>query len=299
MSTAKPDIIELFGLPARDPQVAARIQAQICPFTGRQCSKTLRGSGPATGVCALSQGATKQPVIVCANRLHGDNHATLRMAAIEGFGVDEFIIGGTRDELEERMLDHKGPASVAFGQDSGHPVQVRGRTSLAFDWIVQNYTARRRRTGFIAVETPTLEVTGSYRACLDGYRDLHAGGAAAVPASEHVVNWGNVHKKMLPDLIQKGLIVANTVDCRGFFVIMPDALYQKIEDVLEDVSEQDTIGPEIMSIRTYAPDAKTTAGVRAVRAMNFRTKEVAAAHYGRVDEAACKALEKTLRGLLA
>lgn len=276
------------------------MQSGICPFMGRKCTKVLRGNTMPTGVCTVSQGSTKSPVIVCPNRLYGDNYATIRMAAIEAFGADPVLMGGTYDDLEERLLEHKGPAVVAFGHHSGHEIQVRGRAKMSFDWILQHYTARRRKTGFIGVEVQSMDTTGNYRECLEGYRAQHLDKSSdPIPASEHGINWANVHKRLLPQLIRKGLILASTKGCQGFFFIVPEIVYQKFETVLEDVVEQDTIGPDILSIRTYEPNPNTASGVRSVRAMNYRIRDVAAAHFGRPDETAAVNLEKTLKGLLS
>jgi hypothetical protein len=294
----KLDILELFGLSPSDSQVAHSITTGICPFTSRECIKSLRGIDGPTGVCAVSQGVTTTPVIVCPHRLYGDNYATLRMAAAEVYGADPLLIGGDEDELADKFQDHKGPAVVAFGQHSGHEIQIRGRDRMSFDWILQHHTARRRRTGFIAVEVQSMDTTGNYRDCLEGYRAFHEGAQAPVPLSRHGINWANVHKRLLPQLIRKGLILEQTKGCQGLFFVVPDNVYQRFEDVLEDLQEQNNVGPDILSIRTYEP-AQTTSGVRSVRAMNFKIKDVAQAHYGRPDKTAAKNLEATLKALLS
>lgn len=298
MSVVKPDIAELYGLPPLDAEVAARLVNRKCPFINSTCTSIVQGSSNPTGVCSVTQGATRTPVVVCENRLYGDDYAVLRMISIEAFGVANFIVGGDIDDLEDKLVGGKAEAVVAIGPDSGDSIQVMGRSKVKFDWILQHYTQRRKRLGFAAIEVHTVEVGGNFRDCRDAYKDHHAGRKVTVPASEHTLAWSNLTKKFIPELIAKALVVSQTPDAKGFFVVLPDVVYQRFADIFEDVPEQSTTGADIVSFRTYSPDNRTASGVRGGRAANYLLRDVIAAHYARPDEKAIRQLAKTLKEVL-
>lgn len=293
-----PQILELYGMNSSDPRVKDRLVDHLCPFIGQTCKKHLRGSSNPTGVCVVSQGATKTGVIVCPNRLYGDNHAILRLAAVESFGGMRFIIGGDVDSLRNDLQSKATDACVAFGHSSGHEIQIPSRAKMSLDWVIQRYDAKHKPKDFIAVEVQSMDTTGNYRANLEGWIRHHNGSTRPIPPSKHGINWANVHKRLLPQLIRKGLILTTMPNFQGLFFMVPDNVYDRFEHVLEEVPEQGRLGPDIMSIRTFTTDNTTSSGVRTVRSMNYLIKDVAAAHYGRPDEKAVSGLANTLKTIL-
>lgn len=295
---SSPQITELFGRTPYDAVVKQRLVDNICPFTTKTCTKTLRGDSLPTGVCMVSQGSTKNGVIVCPNRFYGDNYATLRLASSEVFGGNRFLIGGTVDELRQKVKEKPTESAVAFGQGSGHEILIPTRSKMSLDWVIQRYDANHKPQEFIAVEVQSVDTSGNYRANLNGWRGFHSGSNKPIPPSSHGINWANVHKRLLSQLIRKGLILGHMPNFEGLFFIVPENVYQRIEHVLEEIPEQGKTGPDIMSIRTYAADRTTTSGVRSVRAMNYLIKDVAAAHYSRPEEKAVGALKETLKKII-
>ena len=291
----KPDILELYGLAAMDPLVSSRVVDRECPFTKSRCVQLLQGSLNPTGVCVVSSGSTKSPIVICDNRFYGDDHATLRLAANDVFGTVPFILGGTYDDLKARLT--KGSVVVAFGENSGGRVQVSGKGKVSFDWVLQQYTGSRRGK-FMAIEVETLQTTGSYRSALDGYRLHHSGKKAIIPPSAHGIDWAVIAKTILPDLIRKGLIVGGNPNCFGYQIVLPDAMLARIDEMFEDVPDMGRHGQNVMSFRAYAADRSTSSGVRLTRSMNLLTRDVAAAFYGQVDSTAATKLDNVLKGLL-
>lgn len=290
---AKPDIIELFGLPPTDPRVADRLLTRICPFTQNRCTKIERGSSTPTGVCALTAGTTRSPVVVCDERLHGDWYATLRVVASECFGAPRFIVGGSKLDMANRLSEAVTPAVVAHQN-----VSVLGRAKVNFDWILQHYDYHHKRGGFAAVETLTMEHGGSYRACLEGYRDLHAGKKSVIPPSQHTINWQNLSKKILPDIIRRGMILAESQECWGNYLLVSETTFSRIEPLIADVPERAQIAADILSVRVYTPDRMTGSGVRITQTANLSIKDIATAFYAKADEKACEKLEATLKNML-
>jgi hypothetical protein len=290
---SKPDIIELYGLPPTDPRVADRLVTRTCPFTQNRCTKIERGSSTPTGVCAVTAGSTRNPVVICDNRLHGDWFATLRVVASECFGAPRFIVGGSKLDLANRLSETISPAVVAH---SG--VDVMGKSKVHFDWLLQHYDYHQKMGGFAAVQTLTMDISGSYRACLEGYREIHAGKKSTIPPSTHSVNWPNLQKKIMPDIIKRGLILAETSKCWGNYLLVSETTYGRLSAFFEGVPERAQIAGEILSIRVYTPDRTTTSGVRVVRTANLSIKDIATAFYARADEKACERLEMLLKNLL-
>jgi hypothetical protein len=290
---SKSDILELYGLPPTDPQVAARLETKVCPFTKNRCVRIERGSSAPTGVCSVSVGATRSPAIICENRFLGDWLATLRLAASESFGVPRFIAGGSKLDMANRLAEDTSPAVLAFKD-----VTVMGKSKVTFDYILQHYDYHHKRGGFVAAQILPNEITGSYRACLESYRDFHAGRKLNIVASQHTVNFSPIMKKLLPEIIRKGMILSQTDSCYGNYLIMPDAVLQKLDPIFSEVGERAQIAPHILSVRAYAPDTATGSGVRVTRTMNLDIKEIATAFYARADEKACSKLESTLKNIL-
>lgn len=294
----KRDILELYGAAPISSEAAGRIQAGVCPFIGKKCVKVLRDDQQTTGVCTVSHGATDVPVIVCPNRLYGDNHYSLRSISQEVFPGNRVIIGGSMTEIVDKMRSRSEASVLGFGHGSGHEVQISTQTKMSFDWILQRYDENHQQSGFVAVEVQSMDTTGNYRDCLVGYRSYHRGDEVDLKQSRHGINWANVHKRLLPQLIRKGMLLSKTEGCRGMFFVLPEIVFQRFEYVLVGLSEQGEIGPDILSIRTYDPDSNTPAGILPVRSLNYRIRDIADAHYGSPDMNACIQLSNTLIHIL-
>jgi hypothetical protein len=78
---------------------------------------------------------------------------------------------------------------------------------------------------FVAVEVQAIDTTGNYRA----ERQAHMDGAAFSRNSPAGINWENVSKRILPQLIYKGHVLRREPLCRkGLFFVCPTPVYQKI-----------------------------------------------------------------------
>jgi hypothetical protein len=293
--TGKPDIAELYGLEKVDPLVAARLSAKDCPFTNQRCSMIVRGSPNPTGVCAVTAGSSKTPVIICEDRFYGDGHATLRVVANEVFGAGKFVIGGT---IEDFRRQQSGSTVMAFGEKSGGRIQLTGKGKIGFDWVLQQYQ-NKKRVGFVAMDVLTPKISGSYRDALEGYRIHHTGKKTLIAQSGHSIEWIDLDKTILPEIIRKATLLRTTPGCQGYFIILPDIMLDRLDELcMGDLPDQRRPYPDTISFRAYAPDRSTGAGVRLIRSSNIRTEQLIAAYHGRSDEKTSARLDQLLEKIL-
>lgn len=230
-------IFELFGYSPNDASVVAAKarKEQTCPSIGGQCSKEIGSAGNRirSGVCTLAD-KNGEPVVICPIRLYADKHALLSTVARLAFKVDAVELVDGRHIGSYKSLKNANVVAV-FGKGWGGEIKVPGRpakghkTSGFFvDWILARLDANKKLIEFAALEVQTMDTIGSYRtereAILNGVE--HVGKSAGL-------NWENVNKRILPQLIYKGHLLERESLCQsGLFFACPDAVYNKIMDRL-------------------------------------------------------------------
>lgn len=231
-------ITEFFGYSPGDQSPAARQARESlqCPFLGNTCVKTLN-DGSVSGVCTIKP-ITSGPVICCPIRLYADNYRILKDVAGQAFGGDiDLIIGSGGASYREQ---HPGkPCVIVFGKRWGKelrlPSRVRtsggSRGAYFVDWILAHVDPDGRLISFVAVEVQSIDTTGNYQAERLGW--LNAGPATA--KSTAGLNWENVNKRILPQIIYKGHVLRREPLCqKGLFFICPTPVYRKIAERLGD-----------------------------------------------------------------
>lgn len=244
---AKKDLIEVFGYAPDDltPSVRSLWRLGACPFTNRPCSKSNHDTSVVYGTCSVT--STLGDCVICPNRLYENNYATLRSASADAFGNDIELL--MFDEYIRRR-DEKGSIVVALGQNSGKEVKI-GK-SLSMDWVLaklENSTL----VEYIGIEVQSIDITNNYRDCWYAYKNLTSQ-TNTIPASEHGMNWANVHKRLIPQIIRKGVVYSSSAFVRsGLYFIVPEVVYQKFEDIIgADIPLVDDKGSKILTIHTYA-----------------------------------------------
>jgi hypothetical protein len=224
------DISELFGYPARDrsPEVVGIRERRVCPFLQGTCTK-LDHRGDSTGVCSVFNPKEGVETIICPNRLYFDNYRVLREVIEDAFGPDFSLI---RPE-GIGAVNHDGRKVVALGHNFGKEVRVplpkshgRKRTGSFFtDWVLAQITRSGDLGNFVGVEVQSIDITGNYRAAQAGYMK----GIKHSPPSGHGLNWENVNKRILPQVIFKGRVLQREKSCeKGLYFIVPEAMYERI-----------------------------------------------------------------------
>ena len=218
------NISELFGYSPNDrSEEASRARMSLlCPFLKSQCTKQLR-DGTISGVCSLKP-VTSPPVICCPNRLYADDYRVLRDVALTAFGPRIRLISGQ----DATTVRHDGNNVAVFGKRWGKELRLpqRGHRGGYFvDWILALLDHERKLKEFVAVEIQSIDTTGNYRAERESYLNHQK----FQGTSSAGLNWENVSKRILPQLIYKGHVLRREPLCRqGLFFVCPTAVYDRI-----------------------------------------------------------------------
>ena len=245
MRAYKRDIVEFFGYSPSDrsQEAVSAWKNKFCPFRLQPCSKFNHDNSEVYGVCTVTNGVKKgigTEVVICPKRLYADSFQTLRDVARLAWPKEqfEFIVDGMNiNELLKKALPFESVV-VAFGQGSGNEVSVTTPNGkLSMDWVLQRYQLDSNNklvpVDFVGVEVQSIDITGNYRDAWAAYEKIKGNQPVSViPDSEHGLNWANVHKRLIPQIIRKGNVYADTRNCVGFFFILPDAVYEKFEEIL-------------------------------------------------------------------
>jgi len=222
-------ILEFFGYDPNDQSSdAARARNQKeCPFLESTCTKLLHDSSP-SGACTVLQGG-ERPVIICPIRLYANGYQILRDVATQAFGKDLELVVASEADLFRRK--HPGNACVVvFGQRWGKELRLPSRDvkkggAYFIDWILVHLDARGEMTSFVAIEVQSIDTTGNYRE----ERLSYLAGKEFDEMSTVNLNWENVNKRIMPQLIYKGHVLRREPLChKGLYFICPKPAYEKL-----------------------------------------------------------------------
>ena len=247
MKTQRPkrDLVEIFGYAPDDMSTACRSLWTLgaCPFTEAPCVKTNHDKTVVYGVCSVT---TKYgDCVVCPNRLYADGKAVLKRVAKDAFGSLPFY---SYQEFVRRR-DVAEPCVVALGINSGNEVRVPQLGSM--DWVLARIE-ELKLTEYTGIEVQSVDVTGNYRDAWHAYRRLEEGDV--VPSSEHGMNWANVYKRLIPQILRKSLVYSrSSLVKNGLNFIAPEIVYQRFEDVIgADIPQVKEKGPDVITVYTYS-----------------------------------------------
>ena len=238
-------IVELFGYAPEDRSpaaVGARLTFQ-CPFLGRQCVKTLN-DGLISGACTLKP-VKSGPVICCPIRLYAGNYAILRDVARSAFDPEIPLLPA------HAITDETGECAAVFGKGWGKELRLptRGKSGGYFvDWVLAHVSAQGELLSFVAVEVQSIDTTGNYRKERETYlrEEAFAGKRTAG------LNWENVNKRILPQIIYKGHVLRQEPLCqKGLFFVCPTPVYKKISERLGGDLRPYPIQPGALTIMWY------------------------------------------------
>lgn len=247
MSRGSRDLHELFGYPPLDPSSAAHAGRRgfLCPFIGGPCTKNNDEQSEASdpllrgplGVCAVFNPGFESlfhTTMICPCRFYADNYAALRRIARQLHGDTELPV-----MLYDEWSPERPDAVVLIGGGQGGEI-----SSIAgsIDWIAAEVVAGYLRA-YSAIEVQAIDITGNYRAA----RRAYLLGSGTIPASGHGLNWENVNKRIIPQLIRKGMMMAG-LEADGALGIgflvdanVLDRLERRIGSPLEQESVQNLV----------------------------------------------------------
>lgn len=191
-----------------------------CPFVAGACIKKFK-SGTVSGACAVKP-VTSGPVICCPNRMYAEDYKVLLDVARTCFGEHSRLCRSVAD------LKGDGCDVHVFGKRWGKELRLPNRGvggGYFVDWILAHVDANRNLREFVAVELQTMDTTGSYENEVNAYYR----GEIPEKASTAGINWENVSKRILPQIIYKGHVLRREPLCtKGLFFVCPTPVYNKI-----------------------------------------------------------------------
>lgn len=219
-------ISEFFGYRAEDTSSTAKqnTSAQRCPFLSSFCTKSLSDK-TVSGVCAIRQVSAGSPdVICCPNRLYAENYKMLSTIARKAFGTDLNLYSG-RLAVEKAKKENGAIAVFGHGWGGELPLPKRqGKGSYYVDWILARLDGNGALLEFTAIEVQTIDTTGTYRNARQALIDHHA-----IEKDSVGLNWENVSKRIIPQIIYKGQVLQREELCRsGLYFVCPKPVYDRV-----------------------------------------------------------------------
>tara|TARA_R110002012_G_scaffold278682_3_gene466379 strand:+ start:863 stop:1771 length:909 start_codon:yes stop_codon:yes gene_type:complete len=222
-------IWDFFGYRSDDQSelAATAIKNEFCPYIETTCEKTFNDRTIA-GVCSVKP-MTSGPVICCPIRLYADGYKVLRDVSDFAFMPDLPLVPGKEALVYAKQ--HMTECVAVFGQRWGGELrlpQKDGRRSYFVDWILARISRQGELVEFVAVEVQTIDTTGTYR---NGYEALKT--SHTIEKTTAGLNWENVSKRILPQLIYKGQVLQREALCKkGLFFICPAPVFERVTDRL-------------------------------------------------------------------
>ncbi len=263
-------LIEIFGHAPNDvtPKARKYWELKACPFIGRACIKYDHTHTICYGTCSVSNAA--QEVVICPNRLYANNYESIRHVSEDVFGKLPFMMFDDYIKKVTASLE----CVVALGQNSGKEVKL---SKMSMDWVLA-HIKNGKLVEYVGIEVQSIDITGNYRDAWYAARDRNS----VIPASGHGLNWANVHKRLMPQIIRKGLVYSKSeLVKKGLFFIVPEAVYQRFEEIIGyDIPTESAAGKGVISVFTYDLD-KTVApgymrGLVRNRVIRFKLDEFSA-----------------------
>lgn len=246
-------ISEFFGYKAEDASTIAlnTANSQICPFLGSPCTKVLSRDHLISGVCSVRQKTEGSPsVICCPIRIYAEDYKMLHLISRQAFGRDFGLYAG-RAAVERARAE--GGSIAVFGHGWGGELRLPQRAGTGFyfvDWVLARLDENGELAEFTAIEVQTIDTTGNYREARTALLENRS-----VISDTVGLNWENVSKRIIPQLIYKGQVLQREDLCRtGLFFVCPKAVYDRVLNRLGGRERIPTFPTQPASIHFVAYD---------------------------------------------
>lgn len=220
-------IAEFFGYRSEDRSLDAltAVAQQRCPFLGTQCTKVLSRDRIISGVCAIRQKTDGSPdVICCPIRIYAEEYKMLRTISKNAFNQELNLYAG-RAAVDKAK--NEGGAIAVFGHGWGGELRLpqrEGTGSYFVDWVLARLDGTGELVEFTAIEVQTIDTTGNYRDA----REALINGREIVDCTVGL-NWENVSKRIIPQLIYKGQVLQREDLCRtGLYFVCPQPVFDRV-----------------------------------------------------------------------
>jgi len=268
------DLAEIFGYAPDDVSKSARTLWKLgaCPFVNSSCIKHNHDQSIIYGTCSVKN--SSEEVIICPYRLYADNYQSIKSVSLDAFGSEvPFFLYSEFIQNREKIRD----CIVALGQNSGKEIKL-GR-SLSMDWVIARIE-NGELAEYAGLEVQSIDITGNYRDSWHFYNNLPKVTGKSVPLSGHGLNWANVHKRLIPQLIRKGLVYSRSnFGKKGLYFVVPDAVYRRFEPLIGDIPLTENQTKDTLTVFTYELGASVAFGSQRPliqkRKIRFRLKDFA------------------------
>jgi len=220
-------IAEFFGYRAEDKSEASikAAESEVCPFLGNRCTKILSRDHSASGVCAIRQKTAGTPnVICCPIRLYSDDYRMLKRISRRAFNQELNLYAG-RSAVEKAKVENG--AVAVFGFRWGGELRLPQRESIGsyfVDWVLARLDNQGELVEFTAIEVQTIDTTGNYRTARN---ELFKRREVVVDTVG--LNWENVSKRIIPQIIYKGQVLQREDLCKtGLYFVSPQPVYERV-----------------------------------------------------------------------
>lgn len=262
----KQDLCEIFGFSPDDTskQCDEYWNRELCPFVGTKCSKYNHDKSITYGVCSVI--SSGEEIIICPKRLYANNYQTLREVSQDAFGyIPLYLV----HEAKNMELVKEVPSDfiLAFGQNSGKEIQVGSlKNKLSMDWVLVR-VLDGEPVELAGVEVQSIDITNNYRDAWESYKLIRNGHDIKIPSSKHGMNWANVHKRLIPQIIRKGQIYMDSkLATKGLYFIVPNAVYNRFESVVNNTAQLDVADSGCLSVFTYSlGDTVDVGSIRSIK----------------------------------
>lgn len=220
-------IAEFFGYRSEDTstealQAAAR---KTCSFLGGQCTKILSRDRDIAGVCSVRSKSKNAPTVICCpNRLYAEDYKILHTIAQSAFKQPLNLYAG-RAAVEKAKAEN-GTVAV-FGHGWGGELRLprrEGTGSYFVDWVLAKLDGKGELEEFTAIEVQTIDTTGNYRSARKALLDKRE-----IIDDTVGLNWENVSKRILPQIIYKGQVLQREDLCKtGLYFVCPQPVFERV-----------------------------------------------------------------------
>ncbi|MDD7836423.1 NotI family restriction endonuclease [Paenarthrobacter sp. AB444] len=219
-------LFEFFGYRATDrsPEAIHSAEHRDCPFQHQGCTKVIDGTP--TGACTLKMIRSDRPVIICPIRLYADDHQILQHVSNKAFGPGLELVPGA--QAAAAAIERRDSVVAVFGKGWGGELRLPQRSgggSYFVDWILALLNPDGSLAEFVAVEVQTIDTIGNYLASRTAMLEPDR----TKVESKSGLNWENVSKRIIPQLIYKGQLLQREEACKkGLFFVCPSPVYDRI-----------------------------------------------------------------------
>jgi hypothetical protein len=244
----KNDIVELFGFAPEDTSSETRMLWDMgaCPCINKACTKINHDRSLTYGTCSVT--SPYGDIIICPNRLYVNNYETIKKVSEDAFGDIPFLMFDDFIKLRNEIKT----CVVALGKNSGKEVQVGN--SLSMDWVLVKLE-NLNLIEYVGIEVQSIDITGNYRDSWHYYRNLKSTDIINQdrPSSGHGLNWANVHKRLIPQIIRKSVVYSRSIYVKkGLYFVVPEIVYNKFEDIIgKDIPLIKELNSESITVMTY------------------------------------------------